>query len=96
MSWCHQSQIAEWLPWVGRHNLHVPGSLDEWKTQLHARFSNNNRKLDIRSSHVFEVFTVMAWGTVPDYATIINDFPFLSRRHSRLGSLRKRLQRWRF
>jgi len=23
MAWCHQSQIAEWLPWVGRHQMAV-------------------------------------------------------------------------
>ena len=24
MSWCHQSQITEWLPWVGRHDMAPP------------------------------------------------------------------------
>ena len=27
MSWCHQSQLIEWLPWVGRHNMAAPRGL---------------------------------------------------------------------
>ena len=30
MTWCHQSQIAEWLPWVGRHQMTTPKSLADW------------------------------------------------------------------
>src|SRR6185369_585193 len=32
MSWCHQSQIAEWLPWVGRHSMEPPKSPKNWST----------------------------------------------------------------
>lgn len=95
MSWCHQSQIVEWLPWVGRHDMQVASSLEEWKKQLRARIRSGNRRLGIRSSHVFEVFTVTAWGAVPDYATLVKDIPGLSQRQSRLGPLRRRLQCWR-
>src|SRR5687768_7781770 len=44
MSWCHQSQIAEWLPWVGRHNLQPPRSLQDWSQALRARFDRQNRE----------------------------------------------------
>ena len=34
MSWCHQSQVTEWLPWVGRHDMDYPKSIDEWRVTL--------------------------------------------------------------
>ena len=45
LSWCHQSQVREWLPWVGRHDLDVPGSPDEWNAALRKRFDRRNREL---------------------------------------------------
>ena len=30
MGWQHQSQITEWLPWVGRHDMQAPRTLEEW------------------------------------------------------------------
>ncbi|MGH7958730.1 MAG: PIG-L deacetylase family protein [Opitutaceae bacterium] len=94
MLWCHQSQIAEWMPWVGRHNLQAPRSIEDWEGRLRARFKWNNRQHGIRSSRAFEVFTVTAWGVVPEYETLLQDFPGLSRSHSHLAQLRRRLQRW--
>src|SRR5207244_5106976 len=34
LTWCHQSQISEWLPWVGRHDMRAPESLADWWARL--------------------------------------------------------------
>lgn len=95
MSWCHQSQIAEWLPWVGRHNMRPPRSMEEWTKTLRERFDRKNREVGISSPHAFELFTVTAWGEIPDYDELLRDFPSLSTDHSNLESLKQKLARWR-
>lgn len=95
MSWCHQSQIREWLPWVGRHNMAAPSNMDEWTQTLRARFDRKNRELSIRSPHAFEVFTVTAWGEVPTADQLLRDFPGIAVEPSNLDPLRRRLALWR-
>jgi LmbE family N-acetylglucosaminyl deacetylase len=95
MTWCHQSQISEWLPWVGRHNMEPPKSFAEWTEILRARFDRKNRELGLRTSHAVEVFCVTAWGTIPTLARLLADFPSLLTRASALESLAQRLKRWR-
>ena len=95
MSWCHQSQIREWLPWVGRHRLEAPGSLEEWSAVLRERFSRRNREFKLKTSRAVEVFAVTAWGEIPSYEQLLNDFPSLARGASKLSQLKKRLARWR-
>lgn len=95
MAWCHQSQITEWLPWVGRHDMDVPRSLDEFANTQRARFRRRNRELGIDSERFIEVFTVTAWGEVPAYEQIVGDFPNLIPAASNLERLRQRLDRWR-
>jgi LmbE family N-acetylglucosaminyl deacetylase len=95
MTWCHQSQIAEWLPWVGRHNLAPPENLDQWRETLRRRFDRQNRELGIDSPRATEVFTVTAWGEVPTVEQLVNDFPALDANASHLEPLRHRLARWR-
>jgi LmbE family N-acetylglucosaminyl deacetylase len=94
MSWCHQSQITEWLPWVGRHNLAVPKSLEEWTTFLRRRFERKNRELGIASAKPMEVFAVTAWGSVPTYEQLIRDLPNVAAEYSHLERLKERLHRW--
>ena len=60
MSWCHQSQITEWLPWVGRHGLEPPKSPADWSRLLRRRFEGQNRKLGIESDRLLEFFNVTA------------------------------------
>jgi LmbE family N-acetylglucosaminyl deacetylase len=95
MSWCHQSQISEWLPWVGRHQMPAPRDLNEWEKILRTRFQRNNGELGIKSDHTFEVFTVTAWGEVPTLEQLLKDFPMIDRFHSHLDRLSARLARWR-
>ena len=95
MSYCHQSQITEWLPWVGRHRMEPPRSLEEWSRLHRQRLLRRNRELGIRSGRAMEVFTVTAWGEVPALAQILRDFPGLAPEFSNLSALEKRLQRWR-
>lgn len=95
MAWCHQSQISEWLPWIDRHELPTPRSFEEWSDILRNKLLQRNRELGVKSDRVHEFFTVTAWGTVPTLETLLNDFPQISRDHSRLDALEKRLARWR-
>jgi LmbE family N-acetylglucosaminyl deacetylase len=94
MTWCHQSQIAEWLPWVGRHNMAPPKDLAEWKKVLRARFDRKNRELGIASSRAAEVFRVTAWGAVPTFKQLETDFPSFFREASNLERLGERLKSW--
>lgn len=94
MSWCHQSQICEWLPWVGRHDLSSPRDSTEWGEILRSRFDKRARDLEIASERAIETFTVTAWGEVPDYETLLADFPSVLADESNLERLRKRLREW--
>ena len=94
MSWCHQSQITEWLPWVGRHDLAPVKSLAEWSHELRRRFEIKKRKLGIESDHALETFTVTAWGEVPAYERIFQDFPNLVTTTDSLKRLKERLLRF--
>jgi len=93
-SWCHQSQIREWLPWVGRHNIDAPATPEEWSEILRARFLRQNREMGISSEHTFDVFTVTAWGTVPTVGQLLSDLPNVSVASSDLAALRHRLSTW--
>jgi len=95
LTWCHQSQIAEWLPWVGRHNLDVPKSMDHWSTMLRRRFQQRSKELGIRSHRAVEVFTVTAWGAVPRWNQLARDFPKILPGDSNWSRLKKRLSAWR-
>jgi LmbE family N-acetylglucosaminyl deacetylase len=94
MSWCHQSQILEWLPWVGRHDMEPPASREQWYQTLRKRFAKKNRELGIESRHAAEVFTVTAWGAIPTVAQLTADFPGLLREGCHLDRLKVRLLRW--
>lgn len=95
MTWCHQSQIAEWIPWVGRHSLPAPRSKEDWGRILRAKLRARNREMGLASGRLHEFFTVTAWGEVPDLAQIRADFPGLSDEFCRFEALEKRLKRWR-
>jgi len=95
MTWCHQSQIREWLPWVGRHDLAAPNSLADWSKTLRARFQRHQRGMGIAGRHAVEVFTVTAWGERPDLEQLHRDFPNVLTRGSQLNRLRRRLALWR-
>lgn len=93
MSWCHQSQIVEWLPWVGRHQLELPKSLADWSRILRLRYAHRNRDLGISAAHPYEVFTVSGWGEVPELEQLLKDFPAIDKRASNIEKLRARLGR---
>lgn len=94
-SWCHQSQIREWLPWVGRHAIETTASLQEWTVSLRRRFQRQAHELGLSPDRAWEVFTVTAWGTLPTVETITNDFPMAALDPGRAERLRDRLRRWR-
>lgn len=94
MTYCHQSQLLEWLPWVGRHQMQAPRNIDEWADTLRDRLLRENRELGINSSRVCEVFTVTAWGELPTVEQLRRDFPGLSEEFSNLDKLGERIARW--
>lgn len=91
MAWCHQSQIMEWLPWIGRHTMGKPKDFADWKAILRGRFVRKNADLGIGSECPLEVFTVTGWGMVPSYEKLVNDFPQLWSEASRLAALKAKL-----
>ncbi|MDX1950781.1 MAG: PIG-L family deacetylase [Verrucomicrobiota bacterium] len=94
MTWCHQSQIVEWLPWIGRHDMPVPQSIEEWKKLLKKRFIKRNYEVAVASDRIYEYFTVTAWGEVPLLQTLLTDFPMLSQKVSNLEKLEQKLKKW--
>lgn len=93
ITWCHQSQICEWIPWVGRHSMDVPKSRADWSKILRGRFQRQNRDLALETDHAVEVFRVTAWGEVPKFDELQRDFPNLIA-HPNLDALRQRLKHW--
>ncbi len=93
-SWCHQTQIREWLPWIGRHQMPNANSLAEWKTVLRRRFDRQAVELGLDTGSAHEVFTVTAWGVVPTFERLVNDFPALKRTPERDARLQTKLHRW--
>ena len=94
MSYCHQSQIREWLPWVGRHNMQPPADRAEWSGTLRRRFRRKSVELALPPDRAMEVFQVTAWGEVPDFAQLLRDLPSLVRPHPNLDRLQARLAAW--
>jgi len=94
MAWCHQSQIAEWLPWVGRHGIQPPKSLEDWSKAMRERFERRNRELGIDTGRAIEAFTVTAWGEVPSPEQLLGDLPNVVPDASRLERLSQRLAKW--
>lgn len=94
MTWCHQSQIAEWLPWVGRHRMAPPDTIADWAATLRARFERKNRELGIPGQHAVEVFRVTSWGEVPTLAQLTTDLPALMPAPEQSAALAARLRRW--
>ena len=94
MSWCHQSQIREWLPWIGRHDLPPVKSLAEWREVLRQRFKRQQRELGLPPDRAVEVFTVTAWGMVPTLEQLERDIPSLITTPDSRQRLGHRLLRW--
>ena len=93
ITWCHQSQVVEWIPWVGRHAMDVPKSREHWSKILRDRFQRQNRDLGLKTDHAVEVFRVTAWGEMPKIDQLERDFPNLIA-HPNLDALRQRLKHW--
>ena len=95
LSFCHRSQIMEWLPWVNRHDLKAPETMADWTQIMRRRFQKKHRELEIPTARAMEVFTVTAWGEVPTFARLEQDFPNLAPAVSRFDQLKAKLNRWR-
>ncbi|MDB6040422.1 MAG: hypothetical protein JWM99_4263 [Verrucomicrobiales bacterium] len=94
-SYCHQSQISEWLPWVARHQMSAPGSMSEWCQTLRKRFERQNREFGMPLTPLCEFFSVTAWGMIPTLAQLERDFPKSIAPTTVADRLGMRLTRWR-
>lgn len=94
MTWCHQSQIAEWLPWVDRHQLTKPESKADWAGQVRGIIRRRNREMGIEGEHATEYFKITAWGNVPGVETLIEDFPALIDPEQTRVQLVEHLAKW--
>ena len=92
-SWCHQSQITEWLPWVGRHRMDAPTDLEAWKRILRQRFERKALELGLAPHSLVETFTATAWGTIPTATDLLRDFPQATGNGGE-SALVARLTRW--
>lgn len=91
-SWCHQTQINEWLPWVARHDIQPTRDLAEWKQKLRGRFFRQARELGLPETGAHEAFVVTSWGEVPTLAQLERDLPVSAHPESR-ARLAERLAR---
>lgn len=94
-SWCHQSQINEWLPWVARHHIEPTPNLEAWKQKLRLRFERQARELGLPTDRAWEAFTPTAWGIVPTLEQLERDLPLTTADPTRRARLEDRLTRWR-
>lgn len=94
MTYCHQSQIAEWLPWVDRHQMCKPESFEDWRKTVRVRFDRQNREVGLPTGRAFELFTVTAWGRIPKYDQLLADVPNVAAGQSNLDRLKAQLTRW--
>lgn len=94
MSWCHQSQIAEWLPWVGKHHLETPQNFDDWTQTLKVRMQARQERLGLPTDRFYEMFCVTAWGQIPSIDQLVEDLPSLDANHSNLDHLENKIQGW--
>ncbi|MDO8543066.1 MAG: PIG-L family deacetylase [Opitutaceae bacterium] len=92
-SWCHQSQINEWLPWVARHHMEPTPNLAAWKGKLRERFNRQAGELGLPAGRAHEVFAPTAWGIVPTVEQLERDLP-VSVDPARRARLAERLARW--
>lgn len=94
MTWCHQTQISEWLPWVGRHQFKPAENFESWKEFLLQRMEARQKRVGLPTDRLFEFFSVSGWGTIPTISQLIEDFKFIEIEASNLDALEKRLEQW--
>ena len=94
-SYAYRSQIKEWLPWVVPNEFSAPKDLEEWKEFLINFYHSNSRKMGIVPERLIEAFTITAWGSIPSYEQLIEDFPSMDVEASHFDELEKRLSQWR-
>lgn len=93
-SWCHQSQINEWLPWVARHHIEPTANLAAWAAKLRHRFDRQSQELGLPAGHAHEAFAVTAWGRIPTRAELEGDFPGVVHDAERTARLEAKLARF--
>ena len=94
LTWCHQSQFCEWLPWVNRHQLRRPESKADWAGQLRSALRRRNLEMGWTETRATEFFRVTAWGILPTAEQLMADFPGLIDPPATRVRLKQRLARW--
>lgn len=93
-SWCHQSQIREWLPWVGRHQFRPPENYSQWCDFLRQRVLARQQNLGLPTDRIFELFSLTAWGEIPGLEELLHDFPGVDTVLSPIAELGRKIRRW--
>ncbi|WDE95783.1 PIG-L family deacetylase [Lentisphaera profundi] len=94
-SYCHSSQIKEWLPWVGAHDLKVPADEADWHSTLNDKYFSRSQKLDLIPEKLLEAFTLTSWGNVPTFEQLLEDFPKAIIFNKNEQALKEKLDSWR-
>jgi len=89
MSWCHQSQIMEWLPWVGGEE--VPKNFANWKEILRNRFLKRNKDAGVDSENLYEFYTLTGWGNCPTVRQLLKDLPNVDQEVSNMLQLKRKI-----
>ncbi|MCH2174738.1 MAG: PIG-L family deacetylase [Lentisphaeria bacterium] len=74
-SYCHKSQICEWLPWIGQHIDEPPKSLEDWKNIYLKRMKTIGRQMGYSKKQIIEGFILTSWGRIPKLKELLLDFP---------------------
>lgn len=94
MTWCHQSQIVEWLPWVDRHNLKKPEDKSDWSNEVRNVIKRRNSEMELQTDDAVEFFRITAWGVIPTAEQLVGNFPSVINPDHTLLRVSERLARW--
>lgn len=93
-SFCHQSQINEWLPWVDCHFISSSKDLQGWKQNLKETYKKMNRRWGLKNcDHPMEGFNLTQWGSLPTEDFIDKFSPYFDEQTD-IKRLKTKIESW--